>query len=125
MKTLRLIIILIVAMLVFSAWPPPPAYARADAATVTIGANDVGATVNAVETKLVKLTINNKTGGILYVTLTGPRSYSFAAQAGKTKYEIESGKYSYTVRSSACGGSIKKNGNFKNGGTIGPYYCNK
>jgi hypothetical protein len=116
---------MVVALLILSAWTPSPVYASADAATVSIGSNDVGANVNVADVKLVKLTINNKTGGILYVTLKGTRSYSFAAPVGKTKYQIESGRYTYTVRSSACGGSITKAKNFKGGGSLGPYFCKK
>ena len=126
MKTVRLITVLIVAMLVFSAWTPSTAYARADEAGVTIGSNDANTGMSAVDAKLVKLTITNKTGGIVYVSLKGAtRSYSFAAPVGKTKYEIEAGTYTYTVRSSACSGSITKTKNFKSGGSLGPYVCKK
>lgn len=54
------------------------------------------------------LTVDNRTGGTLYVTLSGPRTYSFStSQQGKTTFDgIEPGKYTITVRSSACGGSV-------------------
>jgi hypothetical protein len=126
MKTVRLVTFLIVAILVFSAWTPSPVLAKTDAVTATIGMDSVSTSVDFVTAKLVKLTINNKTGGTLYVTLKGPRFYSFVVtNQGKARYEIEAGRYTYTVRAAACAGMISKTKNFKGGGSLGPYVCNR
>jgi hypothetical protein len=126
MKTVRLITILVIAILIFSAWPPSPAYAQGQASSVSIGASGASDSGTFVTAKMVKLTVNNKTGGTLYVTLTGQRFYSFVVtNQGKSRYDIEAGRYTYTVRTSACAGSISKTVNFKGGGTLGPYVCNK
>jgi hypothetical protein len=126
MKIVRLITFLIVTMLVLSAWTPSPAYAREGAAQVTIGANGVSASVNLTAPKLVKVTVTNRTGGRLYITLSGPRFYSFiASNQGKTSFQIEPGRYTYTIRSSACPGTITKKQNFKTGGSLGAWICPK
>jgi hypothetical protein len=126
MKTVRLVTFLIVAILVFSAWTPSPVLARADATTVTIGADSGNTSVDFAAAKLVKLTVINKTGGTLYVRLVGPKNYFFSApNQGKTSFQIEAGRYTFTVRSSACSGSISKSKNFKGGGSLGPYVCNR
>lgn len=80
----------------------------------------------AAAAKIVQLTVTNKTGGTVYVTLEGKLTYYFtASDQGKTKFKIESGTYKYTVRASNCGGSISKTKNFKNGGSLGPFVCKK
>ncbi|GAB4399947.1 MAG: hypothetical protein OHK0052_23620 [Anaerolineales bacterium] len=56
-------------------------------------------------TKLIKVRINNKTGGVLTLRLTGPKSYYFTFQPGVTNIDVVEGKYSYTVY--GCGGSSK------------------
>ena len=124
MKILRFITVLIVTVLVLSAWTPSPAYAKADAAQVTIGANGVSANVDFTAAKLVKLTITNNTGGTIYISLAGPRFYSFAAtKQGKNTFMIEKGKYTATIRSSACGGSLTKKVN--GGGSLGTIICRR
>src|SRR5512138_2228048 len=111
MKTLRLITIVLVAVMLFSTWGP--AYAKS-----------ASSPTNAVElgkTKLAKLRVTNKTGGTLYVTLSSKiRSYSFAtAQQGKVTFDagIQPGKYSITMRTSACRGTLHVSRNVK-GGTV-------
>jgi len=122
MKTVRFITFLIVAVLVLSAWTPSPVFAKADAATVTIEAGGVSANVDVATTKLVKLTITNRTGGVLYITLTGPRFYSFvASKEGKSTFMIEKGKYTATIRASACRGTLTKKVN--GGGSLGTIIC--
>jgi hypothetical protein len=124
MKTVRLFTFLIVAILVFSAWTPSPVLAKADAVTATIGADSVSASVDVVAAKLVKLTITNNTGGTIYITLVGPRSYSFAAtKQGKNIFMIEKGKYTATIRASACGGKLTKKVN--GGGSLGTIVCRR
>jgi hypothetical protein len=117
MKNIRLITLTIIVMLVISAWTPAPVSASAYAGS------GVSAKVKVEPTKLVNLTINNKTGGAIYVSLQGTQSYYFTAPVGKTKYQIMPGRYSYTVRAAACGGVISKTKNFRGGGSLGPYVC--
>jgi len=110
MKTVRFITFMIVAILILSAWTPSLAYAKADAAQATTVA------------KLVKLTITNNTSGILYISLSGSRFYSFvAANHGKNTFLIEKGKYTATIRASACGGLLKKK--IDGGGSLGAIVC--
>ena len=122
MKTVRLITFFIVAILVCSAWTPSPVLAKAGAAATTIGANGISSNVNLATNKLVKLTITNRTGGTLYISLVGHRSYSFAAaNQGKNTFMIEIGKYTATIRASACKGSLIKKVN--GGGSLGTIIC--
>jgi hypothetical protein len=83
--------------------------------------------MNVTTAKMVKLTITNKTGGVLTVRLISPtRSYYFYAQnQGKTKFDILGGKYQYTITTTACSGSISKPKDFRGGGSLGPYVCKK
>jgi hypothetical protein len=124
MKTVRLITFFIVAILVCSAWTPFPVLAKADAATATIGAGSVSSNVDLAVAKQVKLTITNNTGGAIYITLSGPRFYSFAAtKQGKNTFMIDKGKYTATIRASACGGVLTKKVN--GGGSLGTIVCIK
>ena len=120
MKTIRLFTCLMVFMLVFSAWTPSTAYA----ASAGIGANSPSASSSVA--KMVKLTVFNKTGGPLSVSLQGgPQPYYFyVPNQGKTTFMILSGRYQFTVV--GCGGSAyTRNRNFKGGGSIGPMICTK
>jgi hypothetical protein len=126
MKIVRFFTFLIVAILVFSAWTPVPVFAKPGTGAATIAADSVSANIDLAAAKLVKLTIINKTNGTLYVSLTGQRAYSFVlTNQGKSRYDIEAGKYTFVVRSSACPGSYSKSVNFKGNGTIGPIVCLK
>jgi hypothetical protein len=70
---------------------------------------------------LIKVTINNKTGGYIYITLTGPHTYNFTVAPGKSKIEVEKGKYNFTVR--GCGGaSSSGTRNFK-GSFVWTWFC--
>ena len=75
--------------------------------------------------KTASLTVDNRTGGTLYVTLSGPKTYSFSTtQQGKTTFEgIEPGRYTITVRSSACGGSLTYNKNISGKASLKPFIC--
>ena len=122
MKTARLFTCLIVAMLIFTAWTPSIAYA----APAGMGASSPSlSAVDATTAKLVKLTVYNKTGGPLIVTLRGAQTYFFyAANQGKTTFMIMPGKYQYTI--TGCGGgTLTKTRNFQGGGNLGPYICRK
>ena len=121
MKTARLFTCLMAIMLVFAAWTPSTAYA----APAGIGAASPSQSTGSGTAKMVKLTIGNRTGGPLFVTLVGPQTYSFyVPDKGKDVFLILSGTYQYTV--TGCGGSsISKTRSFKGGGNLGPYVCRK
>jgi hypothetical protein len=72
--------------------------------------------------KMVAVTIDNKTGGTLYLYLTGPATYNFTFGSGKTKIFIQQGKYSY--RAIGCGGATKT-GTVKFGGgkNVWTWFC--
>jgi hypothetical protein len=61
------------------------------------------------------VTINNLTGGTLYLTLKGPATYYFTLGLNKTKITVVKGKYTYTAY--GCGssktGTINLKGNMK------------
>ena len=105
MKALRLFTIVSLAVLVISAWAPAPAYAG------QLGSSQAGnnLTVNPAAVKLAKLRVNNRSGGTLYISFSGPRGYFFAAtNQGKTTFDsvIQPGKYTITVTASACSGKL-------------------
>ena len=124
MKTLRWFTIVVLAILVISCWAPAPVYAKPSHPAST---NTASLIIDLAKTKLARLRVTNRTGGTLYVSLSGTRSYSFAASnQGKTTFDsiIQPGKYTITVRASACSGSLKYRRNVK-GGTISlpPFVC--
>jgi hypothetical protein len=93
--------------------------------TKTVNVKKSGASIKLVcETekkgKTPKLTIDNKTGP-LYVTLTGPKTYSFYAQGGKTAFEVEEGEYE--VSYFACGAQTKVTVNVKKKGATLKIVC--
>lgn len=61
-----------------------------------------------------ELTINNQTGAVFYVTLTGPQTYTVQVAAGKNYFSVVKGEY--TLSYFACGAqqtaevNVKKNG---------------
>lgn len=75
--------------------------------------------------KAGSLTVDNKTGGTLYVSLTGPKAYYFnTSKQGKTTFDgIDAGKYTITVRSSACGGSLTYTKNINGKTSLKPFIC--
>ena len=115
MKTLRILTILFIAVLVFSSWAPAPVYAKGAATTsAAITLDELG------KIKLARLRVNNKTGGTLYVSFSGERSYSFAtSQQGRSTFDtvIQPGKYTITVRASTCSGELHYKRKVK-GGTV-------
>lgn len=109
MKALRFFTIVLVAVFVMSVWAPAPAYAKSSTAAVAMA-----------KTKLARLRVNNRTGGSLTVRFSGERSYTFStATQGKTTFQpvIEPGKYTITVTSSRCKGTLTYRRNVK-GGTV-------
>jgi hypothetical protein len=131
MKAVRSIISMLVACLVLSAWAPATASAKAgdDQAVVIAGLNGSFEGV-----KVANVTVDNRTGGILYIQLEAVqyrnepprRSYSFAfPNQGKTRFQILPGRFTYTIRSSNCGGK-RINTKFFTGETfLGVYTCDK
>ena len=120
MKTLRLFTIAMLVVLVMSTWAPFPAYAQPSAAEDTV-------TVELAAAKMAKLTVDNRTGGTLYVSLSGPRNYYFStSKKGKTTFkDIEAGKYTITVRSSACSGTLSFKKTMKGTVSLKPVICRK
>lgn len=47
--------------------------------------------------KTVKVNMINDTGGIMNMTLSGPTTYHFTIQTGKSQIFVMKGKYTYTV----------------------------
>lgn len=120
MKTLRLFTIVLVTVLLISSWAP--AYALpANASSPSV--------VDPAKVKLAKLKVNNKTGGTLYVSFSGPRGYSFStSKQGKTVFDavIQPGKYQITVRTSGCRGELHYKRNVKGGSvSLPPFICRK
>jgi len=120
MKTVRLVTLVLIAMLVFSAWTPSPAYAKVTAPgnTNTLLAGK-GTTAN--------LTIDNRTGGTIYIRLTGPRSYYFvASKPGKNTFTgIQFGVYTVTHNTSACKGTVTKRLKITGNVNMGRWFCQK
>jgi hypothetical protein len=124
MKTLRLLTIVTLAILVLSSWMPAPVHAQsfapAPAATTRL-------TLDAGKPKVVKLVVNNRTGGTLFVRLSGPAIYSFSTSSkGKTTFtNIKPGIYTITVSASNCSGTMTFKRKFN--GTVGlrPFVCRK
>lgn len=63
---------------------------------------------------IVKVEFQNKTGGQATLSLSGPHSYYFYLNTGKTKAEIIPGKYTYSY--TACGQAKTGKFNAKNDG---------
>jgi hypothetical protein len=88
--------IIMVSVLLLTAFGEP---VLASTGMDNIQADNAATTVNA--TKLPKLTINNKTGQQLSLTLQGPKFYSLKVPTGKSSFEVEQGRYTYSYF--ACG----------------------
>ncbi len=120
MKILRLLTFMLVAVLVFSTWAP----------ALALQSNPSPAnSADLAKTKLARLRVTNRTGGTLFVSFSGPRSYNFSTGAqGRTTFEavIQPGKYRIDVRASACPGTLHFTKNVK-GGTVGlpPFVCRR
>ena len=121
MKTLRLFTIAMLAVLVMSTWAPFPAYAQPS------GASPDTVIIDLAAAKLAKLTVDNRTGGTLYVSLSGQRSYNFStSKKGKTTFDnIEPGKYTISVRTSACSDTLTYKQNIKGTASLKPFACSK
>jgi hypothetical protein len=117
--------IVLLTVLIMSAWGRAPAYAKQPD---TASESTVSLTIDFAKTKLAKLRVDNRTGGTLYVSLSGSRNYYFStSKQGKTTFQnIQAGKYTVTVRASACSGSLTYKRNMKGGTTtLKPFVCKK
>jgi hypothetical protein len=122
MKIVRILTALTIAMLVISAWNPAPVSARGLGDQTTIASNVPPQSVDPVTTKIVRLTVNNRSGGILFVTLNGPKDYYFVIADAKARFDILPGRYTVTAISTACSRTHVQSKNMKNGGNL-VYYC--
>jgi hypothetical protein len=125
MKTLRLLTIVSLAILLFSSLGPAPVYAKSSSSAAT---STIVLTIDPAKSKAVKLIVNNRTGGSLYVKLSGQSSsYNFAtSKQGKTTFNnIKPGVYMISVSSSACKGSLNYKKNFKGTVTLKTFICRK
>ena len=52
-----------------------------------------------------KLTVDNKTGKVIYIKLTGPANVNITSLPGQTQKDLARGKYTYTYE--ACGKTVK------------------
>jgi len=122
MKIARVITILVTVILVFSAWTPAPVSARQAENPLAIAPGSPSLTVDGVATSVVPLTVKNRTGGILFLTLEGPKTYYFTIPDVKAKFLIVPGRYKISAISTGCSGTFKHDKNFRNGGNL-VYYC--
>ncbi|MCX6065970.1 MAG: hypothetical protein NT121_09475 [Chloroflexi bacterium] len=122
MKTLRTISLLIVAILVLSAWTPSPVSARQADKPVTVAPLSPSFSADAVTTVVVPLYVKNRSGGTLFITLAGPKTYYFTIVDKTAKFLILPGRYRITAISTACSNLHEQRRNFKDGGNL-VYYC--
>ena len=122
MKTVRFMTLIIVLAIAFSVLTPSIVLAKPGNAALNSSIVE-----KTTKSTLVKISVTNKTGGTIFISLSGAHNYSFAAtQPGKNTFEIQPGKYTYTLSTSACRGSITKTGNFKSGNvSLGQWQCRK
>ncbi|MFN2215863.1 MAG: SH3 domain-containing protein [Anaerolineales bacterium] len=79
-------------------------------------------TATACSGSTVKVTIINNTGGVVYLNLRGPCTYSFYLPTGKSTIDIIPGTYSYT--GNGCGGSSLGGSQSLNASTEWTFFCN-
>lgn len=131
MKVSKIIIGLILTCILFSMWPLSTVLAQAKSGPEVIAVySNSGYDIP----KVAYVIVENKTGGILYIELKAMqyanepkrRSYNLAfAQQGRIRFQIQPGRFTYTIRSSNCGGK-RMNTKFFTGETfLGIYTCDK
>lgn len=107
MKKVKFVLGLMVVMIMLGGWSPLP-----PAPTLMSGNSAVSAAEGDPE-----LVVNNLTGTVFYMTMTGPQTYSVQVASGKNTYVVEKGLYSLSYF--ACGAQQTKEVNVKkNGGSI-------
>lgn len=106
MKKMRIFVVLLALVLVFSSWAP---------ALATNAVNTNPQSAAAASTGPLTLTIKNPLPKATTVTLTGPKTYNIYVNAGATLTKtIDAGRYKYTY--AGCFGKMQK-GNLKVKGT--------
>jgi hypothetical protein len=100
MKKVHLLSVLVLLALFVSSLTPTVAYASSPAPQSP-------GTAEYVKVTNGYLTVDNRTGGTLYVRLSGPHSYFFqTSRQGKTTFgPIQPGQYRITLRTNKCTGS--------------------
>jgi hypothetical protein len=123
MKASRFYLIMLIAVLAFSSLAASPVYPSAAGTHASAGAKSSGAWVK--KAKIGSLVVNNRTGGSLYVKLSGEKTYFFVATSqGKTTFNnIVPGKYTITVTASACGGSLVYTKKISGKASLKPVVC--
>jgi hypothetical protein len=121
MKTARYITLIIVLAIVFSVWSPTAVLARPteDGTSNTLVKDGLG---------MSRVSIANNTGGTLNIKLVAKEhTYYFStSKRGKYIFEIPPGKYTYTLTSYKCPGSITKIKTFREGSAhLEPARCQK
>jgi len=122
MKAARIISIMAIAFLLFSVWPVSAVSAHPAEGSLAIGPVAPNQSVAPVAIRVVPLWIKNRTGGVLFVTLEGPKTYYFTVPDEKTKFLIVPGRYRVRAISTGCSGTFEHQKNFKQGGNL-VYYC--
>lgn len=119
MKLTRFLSVCIIAALAVTIFLPTPVYAQPPSPGETFDL------VIAANQKPAKLVVQNESGGTLYVNLSGPKSYNFStSKAGRAEFgNIEPGKYTITIRSSACGGSVTLNRKIDGKVNLKQFFC--
>ncbi len=87
----------------------------------------VAQTLGTTDQKAATLTVDNRTGGTLYITLTGPKTYYFStSESGKTTFkDIFPGKYTIKITSTACSGELSYTRRVEDRTNLDQFYCNK
>lgn len=85
----------------------------------------VAQTLGTTDQKAATLTVDNRTGGTLYVTLTGPKTYYFStSDSGKVTFkDIFPGKYTIKIRSSSCSGELSYTRKVEDRTNLDQFYC--
>jgi hypothetical protein len=78
-------------------------------------------TATACSGATVKVTIINNTGGVVYLNLRGPCTYSFYLPTGTSSINVIPGTYSYT--GNGCGGSSLGGSQSLNASTKWTFFC--
>jgi len=127
MKTIKITLTLLIAMLVLSVWTPAKA---AEPVKETKVLTEAG------PTKYATVVITNQTGGSIYLKLNimryrnEPRIpaqdyFLLANKPGVNQFLVLPGRYTYTLWASNCGG-FKLNTKIVTGTVnLGSYYCDK
>jgi hypothetical protein len=118
MKNTRLFTLLMIVILAVSAWTPAAVSARGlEQPTLAPSLS-----LDPVTTQVVRLSIHNRTGGTLFVTLEGPKSYYFTIGDSWARFDIVPGRYRVTAISTACSTKHEQSKNMKKGGNLA-YVC--